>query len=92
MVFDTATSLTGCQLVDGNLFNRNWAQFHTPRNLSLALCGEVGELCELFQFKNEDDCCAGLLGWTKEARDKLSQVQESILVALWYPVTSSRIR
>lgn len=57
-----------------SFFDRNWAQFHTPRNLSLALCGEVGELCELFQFKNEDDCFTGLLGWKKEERDKLSQV------------------
>ena len=26
---------------------RDWAQFHTPRNLAQALVGEVGELCEL---------------------------------------------
>ncbi|KAF4664486.1 hypothetical protein FOL47_005097 [Perkinsus chesapeaki] len=26
---------------------RDWLQYHTPRNLTLALCGEVGELCEL---------------------------------------------
>lgn len=28
-------------------------QFHTPRNLLLALNGEVGELCEIFQWKGE---------------------------------------
>eukprot|EP00903_Cladosiphon_okamuranus_P016873 g15557.t1 len=61
---------------------RNWTQFHTPRNLSLALCGEVGELCELFQFKNEDDCGPGLLGWTKEARDKLSQELSDVCIYL----------
>ncbi|KAF4748273.1 dCTP pyrophosphatase 1 [Perkinsus olseni] len=27
--------------------DRDWLQYHTPRNLTLALCGEVGELCEL---------------------------------------------
>jgi hypothetical protein len=30
---------------------REWDQFHTPRNLALALVGEVGELCEIFQWK-----------------------------------------
>jgi dCTP diphosphatase len=28
--------------------NRDWDQYHTPRNLLLALVGEVGELSELF--------------------------------------------
>lgn len=28
---------------------RDWDQFHSPRNLALALVGEVGELCEIFQ-------------------------------------------
>ena len=28
---------------------RDWDQYHTPRNLLLALTGEVGELAELFQ-------------------------------------------
>jgi hypothetical protein len=30
-----------------------FVQLHTPRNLLLALTGEVGELCELFQWKGE---------------------------------------
>jgi NTP pyrophosphatase (non-canonical NTP hydrolase) len=30
---------------------RNWTQYQTPRNLLLALVGEVGELAELFQWK-----------------------------------------
>src|SRR4051812_42615810 len=33
---------------------RNWLQFHTPRNLLLALVGEVGELSEIFQWKSDD--------------------------------------
>eukprot|EP00438_Fugacium_kawagutii_P014656 Skav226498 [mRNA] locus=scaffold4305:60102:64804:+ [translate_table: standard] len=32
---------------------RDWDQFHAPRNLALALVGEVGELCECFQWKGE---------------------------------------
>lgn len=29
---------------------RDWQQFHTPKNLAMALTGEVGELVELFQW------------------------------------------
>jgi dCTP diphosphatase len=30
--------------------DRDWDQFHTPKNLTLALVGEVGELAEHFQW------------------------------------------
>jgi NTP pyrophosphatase (non-canonical NTP hydrolase) len=29
---------------------RNWEQFHTPKNLAMALAGEVGELLAEFQW------------------------------------------
>ncbi|MFD9592073.1 nucleotide pyrophosphohydrolase [Kitasatospora sp. NPDC059973] len=29
---------------------RDWEQFHTPKNLAMALGGEAGELLELFQW------------------------------------------
>ncbi|HHM9102742.1 MazG nucleotide pyrophosphohydrolase domain-containing protein [Pseudomonas aeruginosa] len=32
---------------------RNWAQFHSPKNLVMALTGEVGELSEIFQWMDE---------------------------------------
>lgn len=35
---------------------RNWQQFQTPRNLLLALVGEVGELAEIFQWKGSFVC------------------------------------
>ena len=34
--------------------DRDWGQYHTPRNLCLALCGETGELAECFQWKGDD--------------------------------------
>ncbi len=33
---------------------RDWEQFHSPKNLVMALAGEVGELSELFQWLSED--------------------------------------
>ena len=32
---------------------RHWDQFHTPKNLAMALTGEVGELVEIFQWLTE---------------------------------------
>ncbi|TFZ00670.1 nucleotide pyrophosphohydrolase [Ramlibacter henchirensis] len=34
---------------------RDWDQFHSPKNLILALVGEVGELAEIFQWMREDE-------------------------------------
>ena len=33
---------------------RDWEQFHSPKNLAMALSGEVGELAEIFQWLSED--------------------------------------
>jgi dCTP diphosphatase len=33
---------------------RDWDQFHSPKNLSMALAGEVGELLEHFQWLTEE--------------------------------------
>ncbi len=33
---------------------RDWDQFHSPKNLTMALAGEVGELLEHFQWLSED--------------------------------------
>ncbi|KAF2311258.1 hypothetical protein GH714_021219 [Hevea brasiliensis] len=33
--------------------DRGWDQYHSPRNLLLALVGEVGGLSEIFQWKGE---------------------------------------
>ena len=35
--------------------DRSWAQFHTADNLLLALNGEIGEVCEIFQFRGSLD-------------------------------------
>ena len=34
--------------------DRDWAQFHSPKNMVMALTGEVGELSELFQWMPQE--------------------------------------
>jgi NTP pyrophosphatase (non-canonical NTP hydrolase) len=37
---------------------RDWGQFHTPKNLAMALAGEVGELIEHFQWLTPGESAA----------------------------------
>ena len=37
------------------LSERDWNQFHTPKNLVMAISGEVGELNEIFQWLKEEE-------------------------------------
>lgn len=34
---------------------RDWEQFHTPKNLVMALAGEVGELLDIFQWMTPEE-------------------------------------
>lgn len=35
--------------------DRDWQQFHSPKNLAMALSVEAAEMLELFQWKTEDE-------------------------------------
>ncbi len=55
---------------------RDWRQFHSPKNLAMALAGEVGELTAIFQWMTEDESHhAGSAAATAQAvRDELADV------------------
>ena len=55
---------------------RDWAQFHSPKNLVMALTGEVGELNEIFQWMSEQASTeAGRNPQTAQAvKDELADV------------------
>lgn len=58
---------------------REWGQFHSPKNLAMALTGEVGELVEHFQWMTEAESKA-------VSRDpaKAQAVGEEIADVLFY--------
>ena len=37
--------------------DRNWKQFHTPKDLALSICLEAAELLEVFQWSGADTVC-----------------------------------
>lgn len=55
---------------------RDWAQFHSPKNLVMALSGEVGELNEIFQWMTEADSfkAASSEATAKAVRDEVADV------------------
>lgn len=62
--------------------DRNWNQFHSPRNILLALVGEVGEVAEHFQWKSDTECKVGLPNWTPEQKSALGEELSDVLVYL----------
>ncbi|GIL79672.1 hypothetical protein Vretimale_12258 [Volvox reticuliferus] len=61
---------------------RDWDQYHTPRNLILALVGETGELCELFQWRPEAEAGRGLPGFSDQERQAVEEELADVLLYL----------
>lgn len=59
---------------------RNWGQYHSPRNLLLALVGEVGELSEIFQWRHEVH--EGLPSFTAEEKRHVGEEMSDVLLYL----------
>jgi dCTP diphosphatase len=55
---------------------RDWEQFHSPKNLAMALTGEVGELVEVFQWMTEADSHSAAVDpqTASRVRDELADV------------------
>lgn len=60
---------------------RNWSQFHSPRNLVLALVGEVGELAAEFQWLADDEAVREHI-----SDEKLASIEEELADVLIYLV------
>jgi NTP pyrophosphatase (non-canonical NTP hydrolase) len=51
---------------------RDWEQFHSPKNLTMALAGEVGELLEHFQWLTQAQSMALDTGKKQEVAHELA--------------------
>lgn len=59
---------------------REWEPFHTPKNLVMALTGEVGELTELFQWLTPEQAAAA--GASPELRPQIADELADVLLYL----------
>jgi NTP pyrophosphatase (non-canonical NTP hydrolase) len=67
---------------------RDWRQYHSPKNLSMALSVEVAELVEIFQWSTEEESRAVMQ--TDEA-DHVRQELADIAIYLVQLCTSMKI-
>ena len=56
--------------------DRNWRQFHNPKDLAISICLEAAELLEVFQWSAEDVQC----------EDKKDKIREELADVLNYCV------
>ncbi|KAG1353954.1 dCTP pyrophosphatase 1 [Cocos nucifera] len=59
---------------------RDWEQYHSPRNLLLAMVGEVGELSEIFMWRGE--VAKGLPNWKESDKEHLGEELSDVLLYL----------
>ena len=59
---------------------RDWSQFHTAKNLILAVSAEVGELAEVVQWKSDQEAVEYLK--TPEGKNKLSEEVADVAIYL----------
>jgi dCTP diphosphatase len=68
---------------------RAWKQYHSPKNLAMALAGEVGELVAEFQWLTEDESQFDSL--TEEHRQRVSEEIADIVIYLTYLCSALQI-
>ena len=62
--------------------DRDWDQYHTPKNLACALSVEASELLEIFQWMNQEEENNLVLDNSNENRKKIEDEMSDILTYL----------
>jgi dCTP diphosphatase len=76
--WDGKVSLSGLQATLREFVaERDWAKYHAPRNLLLALVGEMGELCEIVKTGR-----GGPAAWPRVSKDELAQEVADVFIYL----------
>ena len=74
---DTETTVAQLKdLVSKFRDERDWKQFHTPKDLAVSISIEAGELLELFQWRNGDEVEADLQdpGKLRRLREEVADI------------------
>jgi NTP pyrophosphatase (non-canonical NTP hydrolase) len=66
-------------LVADFIAERDWQQFHDPKNLSMAMAIEVGELMEHFQWLR-----SGELAQVRESTEQMAEIREELADVGWF--------
>ena len=59
--------------------DRDWEQYHTPKNLAMALTAEAGELLEVFQWLTPEESSALTKAQRRAVADELADVLQYVV-------------
>lgn len=62
--------------------DRKWTRYHMPRNICLALLGELGELAEIFQWDGDEKSFTDLQACSEEKLDHMKQELADVSIYL----------
>lgn len=78
---DKTTTIEECkQLVKTYCEERDWTQFHTPKEMAIAIITESSELLDLFRFHSDEEVAVMLNGDRRiEIEEEVSDIFQNLL-------------
>lgn len=65
---------------------REWEQYQTPKNMSIALTIEAAELMEIFQWLNDEEVLQ-----IKHNKDKIKQIKDEVIDIFYWIIRLSDV-
>ena len=78
-----------CTLIEKFAKERNWDQFHSIKNLTMALNVEASELLEVFQWMTEDE--SNTVVFDKKLKEKVEEELSDIFIYMLRIIQKSNI-
>ena len=79
---DRITTITELKKIVEDFVNeRDWSQFHNPKNLSMALAIEAGELMDIFKWNTTKEC-ESMMSEKKTRQDATDELADIMIYAL----------
>ena len=79
---DSNTTITELKnIVEGFVNERDWSQFHNPKNLSMALAIEAGELMDIFKWNSTQEC-EDMMSEKNTRQDATDELADIMIYAL----------
>ena len=79
---DSNTTITELKKIVEDFVNeRDWSQFHNPKNLSIALAIEAGELMDIFKWNTTQEC-ENMMSEKNTRQDATDELADIMIYAL----------
>ena len=69
------------KIVEDFVNERDWSQFHNPKNLSMALAIEAGELMDIFKWNSTQEC-EDMMSEKNTRQDATDELADIMIYAL----------